>query len=377
MAQTRRDFLRCALGASGLAVTGWATLGRDANATARRGALRFLADRQSGDGAWRSSHYAAFREGDALTPVALWAMREREESFAAGLRWLRRLTDELPANEPWVALQYPLFTASYSAQVFAKVGDAPRAAVWAALAEQLRIVPALGWPANDPACGAWSDSPAPPHLPPGLSAAPDMVAPNLSATLLGVQALNAAGRTTSSKTARAFIVQCQNFSADDGGFFFTPGDPIRNKAGIASRDEYGHMRFNSYGSATCDGLLALIECGATMDDPRVHAALRWLQQHTGGLRHSGEWAKGRGSARESLAFYHAQALTAVLALPFRDRAIADWAAQQRHLLETDLAIQQHADGSWTGTAPESCEDDPLLATAFALRAVQAGSFAAT
>jgi len=377
MTQTRRDFLRCALGVSGLAATGWATLGRDSHATARRAALRFLADRQSDDGAWRSSHYAAFREGDALTPVVLWAMHERGESFDRGLRWLRRLTDELPSSEPWVAVQYPLFTASYSAQVFAKVGDAPRAAVWAALAEQLRISPALSWPAGDPACGAWSDSPTPPHLPPGLSAPPDMVAPNLSATVLGVQALTAAGLKARAATARPFIEQCQNFSTDDGGFFFTPGDPIRNKAGIASRDEHGNLRFNSYGSATCDGLLALIECGATMDDPRVRAALRWLQQHTGGLRHSGEWAQGRASARESLAFYHAQALAAVLALPFPHRETAAWAARQRLVLEADLAAQQSPDGSWTGTAPESCEDDPLLATAFALRAMQAVPFATT
>ena len=41
-------------------------------------------------------------------------------------------------------LKYPLFTASYAAQVFAREGDTVRAAGWVKIVEQLRTSPALG-----------------------------------------------------------------------------------------------------------------------------------------------------------------------------------------------------------------------------------------
>lgn len=375
MTQTRREFLRFATGLSGLALTGWATLGRDENAAIRNAALRFLRRRQSPDGAWRSDRYAAFRDGDALTPLVLWAMEPSDDCFECGLYWLEELTERLAAVEPWTALRYPLFTASYATQVFAKVGDTSRAATWLSIVEQLRTSPALGWSASDPACGAWSDSPEPPRRPAGLSTLPDMIAPNLSATVLGVQAVTSLDR--SAATAQPFIESCQNFSVerrdafDDGGFFFTPDDPIRNKAGVAGR-ENGRVRFHSYGSATCDGLLALIAAGASNDAPRVRAALRWLGERSAGFGHSGTWASDRAGARESLAFYHAQALAQVLhyaaSFPENDA----WARERTRSLRAHLSARQQPDGSWSGQAPDSCEDDPLVATAFALRAFANG-----
>lgn len=375
MNPTRREFLRFATGLSGLALTGGATRGRDDHATARHAAVRFLAAQQSPDGAWRSGQYAAFRDGDALTSVVLRAIEPGDEPFERGLRWLERLTDGLPTHEPWSILRYPLFTGSYAAQVLAKVGDARRAARWAAVVEQLRISADLGWPEHDLACGAWSDSPTPPHLPPGLSVPPDMLAPNVSATWLGLEAMNAGGETTTATVALPFLAGCQNFSAttpgafDDGGFFFALGDPIRNKAGVAGHEANGTTRFRSYGSATCDGLLALLKCGGTVRDDRVFAACTWLRKQSHGLTHSGDWDRRRGRAKEALAYYHAQAFAEVLSHPIWTSVDAGWASRQKQLLATDLASCQHAAGSWVGGAPESCEDDPILATAFALRAL--------
>ncbi|MGB8168045.1 MAG: hypothetical protein WCF18_11175, partial [Chthoniobacteraceae bacterium] len=320
--------------------------------------------RQSGDGAWRSTHYGAFRDGDALTPVVLWALAGSDSpAIDRGRRWLDRLTSAQAArNEPWNGLAYPLFTASYSAQFFAACGDSGRAGFWAEVVAQLRSREELGWLADDPACGAWSDSPVLPRLIDHTLPPPDMVAPNLSATVLGVQALVAAGRRAEAAAALSFVEQCQNFSEvkagafDDGGFIFAPGDPIRNKAGVAGSDSADRTRFRSYGSATCDGYLALRACGLTKDHARVRAAAAWLQH-----RGDGEWAEGRSAARESLYFYHAQARAAVLAdLADRPRARS---------LADELIARQASDGSWQGCASASCEDDPALATAFAARAL--------
>jgi hypothetical protein len=75
---------------------------------------------------------------------------------------------------------------------------------------------------------------------------------------------------------------------------------------------------------------------------------------------------GRAEARASLAYYQTQALATVLAdLPSADQ----WAQTLRERLLSSLLAGQAHDGSWQGLAPDSCEDEPLLATAFAARAL--------
>ncbi len=353
MPLSRREFLVRAAAFCGCTLVGRAA----ASADSLRAAAGFFAARQSRDGAWRSDVCAAFRGGDALTPVVLWALSTtKTDATARGLRWLEELTDSHVRRG---AVVYPLFTAGYAAQVFAASGDVRRAAEWADVIESLRIRAELGWAANSAACGAWGDSPIPPRLPPGLDPPPDMLAPNISATVLALQALRATGRVTTQ--ALPFVGSCQNFSGsaagpfDDGGFFFTPGDPVRNKAGIAGRDST--VRFHSYGSATCDGVQALRACGLAEGHPRLRAALGWLRAHSNGIEHSGAWPRERRAGRESLRYYHAQGLAAV------------GVDSQRRALAQDLRAAQAPDGSWTGLAPGSCEDEPVLATAFAVRAL--------
>jgi len=417
---TRREFLRGMAGWGGLLVAGSLELRAVRAAEPIRRAHRYLVARQSADGAWRSGRYAAFREGDVLTPVVLWAMQvEKRENgmepvFARGLAWLRALTDRvalgsnsratgdagghravgagdtrLPGTDgavpssadseiqsetrgksgaqenAWAILRYPLFAASYAAQIFAHSGDHVRAAAWAKIIEVLRTREALGWPTGDPMCGAWSDASTPPQY---VTPVPDMLAPNISATALAAAALRAAGGDPQS--ALSFIVRCQNFSDgeptkfDDGGFFFALDDPIRNKAGRAGRDGRGRERFYSYGSATCDGYLALRACGLPSEHPRVQAAVEWLRGHSEGLSHGGTWLAGREAARASLAFYYGQALAAVLKDIPESTA---WIRQLRAALSSELIARQSDEGSWQGLAPDSCEDEPLVASAFALR----------
>jgi hypothetical protein len=203
-----------------------------------------------------------------------------------------------------------------------------------------------------------------------MTPVPDMLAPNISATALATIAL--AVVQCPSVAARPFIERCQNFTEvqatqfDDGGFFFALGDPIRNKAGRAGRDGDGRERFRSYGSATCDGYLALRACGLSLGHPRLTAATEWLRTHCHGLDSAGDWPAARAEAREALIYYQAQGLAAVLAdLPPQ----SDWANALRNSLVTGLLAKQADDGSWQGLAPDSCEDEPLLATAFAARSL--------
>ena len=103
-------------------------------------------------------------------------------------------------------------------------------------------------------------------------------------TLFAVGALRMAGTPDDDPAIRkalAFLSRCQNLTEegpegdpafDDGGFFFTPTDPVRNKAGVAGNDRRGQVRYHSYGSATADGLRALLRCGLSPGDRRVVAA---------------------------------------------------------------------------------------------------------
>src|SRR5262249_51357884 len=67
-------------------------------------------------------------------------------------------------------------------------------------------------------------------------------------------------------------------ASDDGAFFCAPGDPPRNKAGVAGTAHRGRERFASYGSTTADGLRALLACGLPRDGARVTAARHWLAE---------------------------------------------------------------------------------------------------
>jgi Prenyltransferase and squalene oxidase repeat len=312
---TRRDFLRgVCLAAPGNLLAG------QPGAASR--AAAFLKTRQSGDGAWRSTLHGSFRDGTALTPLVLLAMPD-----AKGLAWLAKLTDQLAlAAEPWRRLTYPLFTASMAAQVFANARDPKRASVWAALIQRLQLSPALGWPVNDPRCHGWGDSPLPPAFDASTLQVADMQNPNLSATAYALAGLRAAGMPGDA----SFVLRCQN---RDGGFFFALDDPVRNKAG-ASR---------SYATATCDGILSLLHAGIPRNDPRLLAAFRWLQKHP-------------QPPPPSLLFYHASVLAQCLSTAFSMNA---------------LLPKQRADGSWANEVPHAMEDDPILATALALRALRA------
>jgi hypothetical protein len=101
----------------------------------------------------------------------------------------------------------------------------------------------------------------------------------------------------------------------------------------------------------------------------MRAAFEWLRRHAAGARHSGDWPAERSDERESLRYYHAQAFAAVLALAAALPEYNAWANKQRCALTIDLIAAQRSDGAWSGACPHSFEDDPLVATAFAVRAL--------
>jgi hypothetical protein len=181
--------------------------------------------------------------------------------------------------------------------------------------------------------------------------------------------------------AQRFVFRCQNFRPDaagpdaafnDGGFHFMLGDPVRNKPGVAGVDSTGATRFWSYGSATVDGLRALVITGEFRD--RHTAAAHWIEERFEGMNHPGTYPEERKSLQPALDYYYAASLARTgLGLETTRESPPLWKLSHEKVclrLARDLLARQQPDGSWHNSAVDVREDDPLIATSFALVALR-------
>jgi hypothetical protein len=343
--------------------------------------VKFLISRQDADGLWRSDVYGSFKEPSALTPLvasALDAARtatdtdERAANFLAGLIRTDSATDTQTSG-----LGYPLYTAAFSIQLLStpsrRAHEKSRAA-WAADLVKRQLDEKLGWQPSDPEYGGWGYAKELPRKPAsGLRVLPGTES-NLSATTFALEALSHLEvQSDVLRKARMFVERCQNYSReeisysssfDDGGFFFIANDPVRNKAGVAGNDATGRDRYASYGSTTADGIRALRACGVSEADPRLRAARTWLERFFRPDSHPGSYAGDREVNREALYYYYAYSVSRAL------RSEGDDLRRRENLVEA-LVARQGANGAWLNSAVAVREDDPLVATSFAVLALAA------
>jgi squalene-hopene/tetraprenyl-beta-curcumene cyclase len=355
-------------------------------------AMHALIHAQSRDGAWRSSTYGVFRDGLALTPSVLKAVafgpdvqgvgpaRQRGAAFLAG-----RVGSDGSIDSGPFGLTYPVYTASAAAIVLNRidVADGRRARdAWIRDLRRRQLTEDLGWNSTDAAYGGWGYAIEPPIKGDTNSGPARTVDADLSSTLFAVGALRIVGIAPSDPSIRkalAFLQRCQNLpedgqeanpAFDDGGFFFSPTDPVRNKAGVAGKDRSGQTRYHSYGSTTADGLRALLRCGLAADHPRVVAARAWLEHHFSASTNPGVFEPIREDERDATYYYYAWSVAhAFQALDLRKLRAGgreiDWA----EALSKELLRRQRTDGTWTNRFTAAKEDDPLVATAFAVAAL--------
>lgn len=200
--------------------------------------------------------------------------------------------------------------------------------------------------------------------------------PDLSNTQFFVEALTAAGAGPDDpaiKKALTFIGRSQNqpgefndqpfaeqVSDDDrGGFVYNPQDQTNLKSD--KRTAAGGLR--SEGGMTYAGLKSFLYAGVGKDDPRVKAAVKWIRNHYTLTQNPGMGTSGL------YYYYHtfAKAMTALGDDVFED------AAGKKHpwrveLFDT-LKAAQKPDGTWANDNKAFLENQPELATAFALLAL--------
>ena len=355
-------------------------------------AMRALVAAQAPDGAWRSPTYGVFRDGLTLTPAVLKAVAfgpDVQGAVSARQRGAVYLASRVRADGSIDAgpfgLTYPVYTASAAVIVLSRLdtreGRQARDA-WLRELRRRQLTEELGWEPADAAYGAWGYAiePTAKHKTnPNVARAIDA---DVSSTLFAVGALRIAGMEPSEPSVRkalTFLQRCQNVPEDghesdpgfdDGGFFFSPTDPVRNKAGTAGTDRCGRTRYHSYGSATADGLRALLRCGVTPGHKRVVTARRWLERHFSASTNPGMFEPLREDERDATYYYYAwSAAHAFRALDIhklcKDTHELDWAAA----LAEELLRRQRSDGTWVNRFTAAKEDDPLVATSFATGAL--------
>jgi hypothetical protein len=335
----------------------------------------YLVAQQWRDGSWRSDVYATFKDGTALTPLAVTALQEAHDAGVRGTvidgtltrayGFLARFVKDGVVVPPADGFDYPIYTAALAlkalshptAKEFAEHRNA-----WVKYLKERQLTEKLGWKPEEKQFGGWGYCRVIPKKPEPNTFAPSLIESNLSATLFALDALRAADALDqeTAKTVAIFVRRCQNA---DGGFHFIYDDPTRNKAGKANDDP---LLFHSYGSTTADGLQALALCNDPADKDRRDAARKWLIENFSADKHPGTYVKAHEPNRDAVYYYYAASATRA----FRDHKLElpngrDWTAEW----SVELARRVAKDGSWTNPVELVRENEPLVATSNAVLAL--------
>jgi squalene-hopene/tetraprenyl-beta-curcumene cyclase len=343
----RRTFLLKALaaGAAGAAVATGCT--RRPGKTPLGAATHYLWSRQGEDGGFHSTTYGLLRSGQSLTPFVLLALLVVPDSESPPKRGaIERALDFIKANTNAegalglmddTAADYPNYATALGVSAIVKAKIPGYETVVERMIGQLRaqqFSEANGWTPQDAPYGGWGMGGSI-HRPPQAGHV------DLSMTRHVLEALQLSGVSSTDPAIARAVVYLQRSQNSDGGFYFSAVNPEINKAGNSSSG------FASYGTATADGVLALRAAGVDDEDPRIKKALDWLGRHhqpdrAPGFEETGQkWAGG-------LRFYYAHEISRVLPQ-----------------LPVELP-HQGEDGSFRNEVNLVKEDDPMIATAFAL-----------
>ena len=322
----RRQFLSAVLGSS-----------------ARNRGIAYLSKRQNPDGSWTSNTYGLLRSGLSLTPFVLNALLD-----AGVLKTDARLTKALAFLLPRITEaegDYPCYANALALRAVVRMNDRNHAVV-PKLIDWLRtqqMSPENGWAEPDPAFGAWGIGGQPRR-------APHSGHVDLSMTRHVLEALAEAGlRPTDEamRNAQVFVRRCRN---PHGGFFFSTVETGANKAG---EDSTGYL---AYGTTTADGLICLLATGA----PDTAPSLAWLHKHDHPALPPGFVTAARQRYAEGLRYYYADAAVRAFRAAGLRRSVPFAAVLEK---------AQRPDGSWANPEVLVKEDDPLIATAFAISAL--------
>jgi hypothetical protein len=299
----------------------------------------YLWAQQAEDGGFKSTTYGLLRSGQSLTPLVLGALLlVPKTTLHPPTGAVERALDFIKKNTGAGGVDYPNYAAALAVSAIVKARPSDWQRAISPMIEQLRaqqFSETNGWKPEDAPYGAWGMGGTVRH-------APDAGHVDLSMTRYVMEALKDAGVSPSDPAMSRALVYLERSQNADGGFYFSAVNLDTNKAGAAD----GRLP-SSYGTSTADGMLALRAAGVPDTDARIVHAIKWLKSH-----HQPDQAPGFEGARESwasaLRYYYADVIT---------RSVSD--------LRVQLPPQE-TDGSFRNSNNMVKEDDPLIATSFAV-----------
>lgn len=207
--------------------------------------------------------------------------------------------------------------------------------------------------------------------------------PDLSNLGFFLQALHDAGVSSEDpaiERAKVFLSRVQMLDetndmayadgSDQGGFIYATVPNLESVDGRAGQSQAGDIieraadggsitRLRAYGSMTYVGFKSLIYADLDPDDPRVAAAMRWVEDHY-------TLDENPGMGDQGFYYYLSALARALHASGHTEIAGVDWRAD---LIDT-LATLQQPDGSFVVRHERWMESDPTLTAAYALIALQ-------
>lgn len=167
------------------------------------------------------------------------------------------------------------------------------------------------------------------------------------------------------EAALKYVEQMQNKEGDTaGGFAYNTEDP---KGGTVTNAS-GKVMLRAYGSMTYAGLLSMLHAALEKSDPRVRSAVDFGSRY---------WTleENPGQGQQGLYFYFnvmARALSAA-GLDALPKAGAGPEVRWREEVVKKIVALQKPDGSWANANNRWWENDPILASSYALLALEFAS----
>lgn len=188
--------------------------------------------------------------------------------------------------------------------------------------------------------------------------------PDLSNLQNALEALRETGHPKNAevfKNAILFLQRCQNRKeSNDQSWAGTDGGFIYAASGESKADEYTKQPHSSYGSMTYAGLKSYLYCSVSKTDPRVQAAFNWLRANYD--------VEQNPRMKDDGLYYYYHTMSKTLAV-WGDKTLTDTGGK-KHEWAVDLAQaivkRQKPDGSWANSNRRWREDQPDLATGYAL-----------
>lgn len=329
--------------------------------------IAWLLKQQAKDGGWHSVTYGQLKDGAGVTSLILDTLsqlpeeqiKQNEASINNGIRFLepgikKRRTIAAPDG----SLDFPTYASALLLTAGARFGrkDGFVERHSGLLREYLLTAQLLehrGFNSNHASYGGWDFLGA--GDADGITTGTNVSV--VAHVLEGLADDKSAAADKARAAAKLWLLRCQQVG---GGFCFTP-EPmsLNNKAEFV--DE-ARTQPRAYGTATCDALRGLLACGVAPEDDVIKQGLNWLVKRPAlevvpgfeDLPAETEWRRG-------LRLYYYCSLARLLPLFTTAERIS-----RTNDIERILLKDQHASGYWQNESDRMRENDPLIATCFAV-----------